>query len=368
MRSRILTGLMGAVATAGVALASATSAGAAAQIQAKLQLTSSRPGTPTGAVLNLERPDGPDGKPKTEAEGVFQLPPGTTVNQDAVPPCTKDDTTWQAQGQSACPSSFVGTGFVTLVSGLGPPVDPYAIDQHWYYAPGQLVSLYTNHGQDSPVLKVGRVQIKGATFDAPLDLPPGYPPGTKTSPKATDVTINRFVGPRGAFITTPPTCPPAGKWVTTVFLTYGDGSTDTVRDATPCQRAGGPRRCGSDSPHAYITRRTLRASRRGVFVRGHSFGTCGTAPEAVVQVVRINVAVARVQRDGCRFLTTRGSLSRLRSCRRPLAMAASGTRNWRWRRRARLPRGRYRLYAWALDSVGRREPMPRRPNARFTVR
>jgi hypothetical protein len=87
----------------------------------------------------------------------------------------------------------------------------------------------------SPILKVGRVQINGSTFTAPLDLPPGYPPGTKMSPGTTDVTLQPYVGPNGAFITTPPTCPPDGKWITTVVLHYDDGTTDDVTDATPCQ-------------------------------------------------------------------------------------------------------------------------------------
>jgi hypothetical protein len=213
--------------------------------QAKLRLTSSRPNTPTGAVLNLIRPDGPDGKPKTESVGVFQLPPGTKVSQTAVPACTKDDTTWQAEGPAACPQSFIGTGFVTLYTGLGPPVDPVNLDQQWYYAPGQLVQLVTAHGTTMPVLKVLRVDIKNATFTAQLnDLPPGYPPGTQASPKETDITINSYVGPHGAFLTTPPTCPRDGKWVTTVTLHYSDGSTDQVSDATPCVQAARRRQSG----------------------------------------------------------------------------------------------------------------------------
>jgi len=205
------------------------------QLKATLRLTTSHPNTRTGAVLNLTRPDGPNGKPKTEAVGVFQLPPGTTVNLNAVPPCLKDDTTLQVEGPAACPQSYLGTGFASLYTGLGAPVDPVGIDEQWYYAPGQLVVLYTLHGQRSPILKVGRVQIKGSTFTAPLDLPPGYPPGTKTSPKQTDVTINPYVGSHGAFITSPPTCPSDGKWITTVTLHYDDGSTDSVSDATPCR-------------------------------------------------------------------------------------------------------------------------------------
>lgn len=206
------------------------------QIQAKLRLTSSLPNTPTGAILNLIRPDGPDGKPKTEAVGVFELPPGTTINQKAVPPCTADDTTWQIEGDSACPDSHIGNGFASLYTGFGSPVDPLGIDEQWYYAPGEIVTLYSLHGQRSPIVKIGHVKISGATFTAPLDLPPGYPPGTKSSPGTTDVTLQPYIGPNGAFITTPPSCPLNGKWITTVILHYDDGSIDNVTDATPCQK------------------------------------------------------------------------------------------------------------------------------------
>jgi len=228
--------LLTAVAALTCALAGPAAAGAADKLDAQLRLTSSKPNTPAGAVLNLVRPDEADGKPKTEATGVFQLPPGTVVNQSAVPPCTKDDVQLQLEGAAACPDSHIGSGYVTLVSGFGAPVDPFDLDQQWYYAPGELVALYTKHGTPYPVLSVGRVQIKDATFTAVLDLPPGYPPGTKTSPKETDLTIQPYIGPRGSFITTPPTCPPNGKWITTVTMHYEDGSTETVSDATRCER------------------------------------------------------------------------------------------------------------------------------------
>jgi hypothetical protein len=234
-------GLIGLTAALVLVLAPAAARAGDSQIQAKLRLTSPKPNTAAGAILNLVRPDGANGKPKTEAVGIFQLPPGTVINQNAVPPCTKDDATWQVEGPDACPASYIGNGFATLYTGLGAPIDPIGIDEQWYYAPGQIVALYTLHGQRSPVLEIGHVQIRGATFVAPLDLPPGYPPGSKTSPKETDVTLNTYVGPRGAFITTPPTCPPDRKWTTTVTLHYDDGTTDTVTDATPCER-GQPQR------------------------------------------------------------------------------------------------------------------------------
>ncbi|HEX8742014.1 MAG TPA: hypothetical protein VF712_02665 [Thermoleophilaceae bacterium] len=218
-----------------------TAAAYDAEFEATLRLTSSKPSGPTGALLNLTRPDEPNGKPKAETVGVFELPKGTRISHSAVPPCELDDLTLQVQGTAACPASYIGAGSATLVTGLGSPVDPYTINQHWYYAPGELVVLYTNNSGDSPVLKVGRVKIEDATFTAPLDLPPGYPPGSKTVPKETDVAIDRFVGPRGAFITTPRKCPRSGRWVTTVRLTYDDGSTDQVSDAMACRK---PRRRG----------------------------------------------------------------------------------------------------------------------------
>jgi hypothetical protein len=210
----------------------------AAQLIADLHLTSQVPGTPSGAVLKLIRPDGPDGKPKPEAVGVFELPDGTIINEAAVPACTKDDATWQLEGESACPDSHIGEGFATAITGFGPPVDPLTIDLHWYHAPGQIVALYTAHETTAPVLKVARVHIKGATFVAPLDLPPGYPPGTKTVPKESYVALDRLVSEKGAFITTPSTCPPSGQWVSRVTLTYDDGTTDSATSTAPCQRTG----------------------------------------------------------------------------------------------------------------------------------
>jgi len=227
------------MALAAVAVMSTTWAAAdasAAGLQAHLRLTSSAPNTPSGAMLNLIRPNGPDGKPKPEAVGVFRLPQGTTINEAAVPVCTKDDTTWQIEGQSVCPDAHVGEGWATLLTGFGPPVDPITVDDHWYHAPGQIVALYTAHGQPGPVLKIGRVQIKGASFIAPLDLPPvGYPPGTKTVPKESDVTLDPHVSQAGSFITTPSTCPANRRWVATVTLTYDDGTTDSATDVTPCR-------------------------------------------------------------------------------------------------------------------------------------
>lgn len=257
-------GMITVALAAVLSLALAGGASAGSQMQAKLRLTSSVPNSPTGVVLNLIRPDGADGKPKTEAEGIFTLPPGTTINQKAVPPCMNDDVTWQVEAYSACPNSYIGNGFVSLFSGLGAPVDPLGIDEQWYYAPGEIVVLYSFHDHPYPVLKIGHVKIvNGASFDAPLDLPPGYPPGTKSAPGETDVTLQPYIGANGAFITTPPTCPPDGKWITTVRLRYDDGSIDNVSDATACQRTDPV----SGRPRAKRARHRRHHPRRAAHVR-----------------------------------------------------------------------------------------------------
>ena len=105
--------------------------------------------------------------------------------------------------------------------------------------PGTMVVVTVGNPPNEPDAEIPivnlflyRVSLNGALSN----LPPGYPPGTTMAPKETDVRINRYVGPHGAFITTPPTCPPSRKWITTVALHYTDGTTDTVSDATPCHR------------------------------------------------------------------------------------------------------------------------------------
>src|SRR3954451_3254244 len=111
-------------------LASAGSAGASTKLVADLKLSSHRPGTPTGGTLHLVWPDnGPDGRPKPEAKGVFVLPKGSRIDESAVPTCTASDEQLKVEGGAACPDgSDVGPGQVSFMTGLGAPVDPFLLD------------------------------------------------------------------------------------------------------------------------------------------------------------------------------------------------------------------------------------------------
>lgn len=227
-------------ATAVLLFCGLATASAEERFVAHLKLTSHRPSSPTGASLHLIWPSAPGGKPKPEAKGVFKLPRGTVIDERAVPSCTASDATLQAMGGDACPANtFLGPGAASVITGFGPPLDPLYLDDRWYHEEGEIVAVFTKHGTSGPVVKVNRVEIRGPrTFVARLSLPPGYPPGTTVAPKTTDQVIKKIVGPNGSFITTPPTCPASGTWVSRATSTYDDGSSDTATTRMRCERHG----------------------------------------------------------------------------------------------------------------------------------
>src|SRR4051812_34718621 len=86
-------------------------------------------------------------RPRRRASSSF--PTGPSSTSGPFPPCPNDDVTWQVEAYAACPSSWVGDGFASLYTGVGAPVDPLGIDEQWYYAPGEIVALYSLH--DHPI-------------------------------------------------------------------------------------------------------------------------------------------------------------------------------------------------------------------------
>jgi hypothetical protein len=80
------------------------------------------------------------------------------------------------------------------------------------------------------------------------------------------------------------------------------------------------------------------------------------------------VSVAKLSGRKCRFLTRRRGLTRRRSCRKPVVMRARGVGTWKLRVRHRLPRGRYRVAARAVDMAGNRERAAARNKVSFRVR
>ena len=128
--------------------------------------------------------------------------------------------------------------------------------------------------------------------------------------------------------------------------------------------------CASSAqpPHAYVTRRTLKATRRGLSISGQAYSRCsGGAGVTDQPVARVTLAIARIIGSRCAFLTAKGVFTRARSCRKPLGLRVKGAGSWSFATKARLAPGRYALYAYATGRDGKREAQPARPNARTRV-
>jgi len=124
-------------------------------------------------------------------------------------------------------------------------------------------------------------------------------------------------------------------------------------------RSGDSRGACTDrlAPRAVVKRSGIRRRHGRFQVRGRATdrgckGSRGLRSRRGT-VKRVAVSVARVRRHGCRFLTAKGRFTRARSCRRGVFLPAKGTRRWSFRTR-RLPAGRYRIGARAVDAAGNR--------------
>jgi pimeloyl-ACP methyl ester carboxylesterase len=144
---------------------------------------------------------------------------------------------------------------------------------------------------------------------------------------------------------------------------------DPLPPPPPAGSPGGPggpgggataQACRDTQAPARVAFRVRRRGRR-VVVRGRATDRgCG-------RISRVAVSIARRQAGRrCRFVTRRGRLSRPRSCRRRLYIAARGRESWRLRVRRPLRRGRYVVRAFAIDEAGLSGPRGRAK--RFRIR
>ena len=151
-----------------------------------------------------------------------------------------------------------------------------------------------------------------------------------------------------------------------------------IRD--PRRRPGGAACIDRIAPRTVIVRKRVRISRARLRARGRSRDAdcappAGPAARRAGRVARVDVALRRRSERRCRFLTRRGTLSRSRSCHRPVYLRARvrysrsvrATR-WRFSRRARLRRGRYTLIARGRDGRANVERPRRRSRVRARVR
>jgi hypothetical protein len=107
-----------------------------------------------------------------------------------------------------------------------------------------------------------------------------------------------------------------------------------------------------------------RLSRRGrIHLRGR------VTPGRCASVARVQVAVARRVRHGCRFVARRGRLGPVTNCSRAIFFTARGSTHWRLSIRGHFPRGRYLALSRATDTLGRVELRRSHGNvAHFVIR
>ena len=88
------------------------------------------------------------------------------------------------------------------------------------------------------------------------------------------------------------------------------------------------------------------------------------------------ISIERREGKRCRFLRSDNKLSERRRCSRPIKLRVRGKYSlpklkleWSYKTRAKLPRGRYVIWATGSDQSGNRETRASRKNTRaFTVR
>ena len=164
------------------------------------------------------------------------MPRGARFNGSATPPCTASDQQIQAEGNAACPpASKIGSG--TIQTMMGFPTDPETADITAFNWGKGTVEIVTAPG-------TGRtLAIDRGDFTGPGELTnhppkaPGGPPDFETAVSSLDLNYEDVVrSGHAAFITTPPSCPADGSWISHVRYSTADGRSYHAFSRTPCRR------------------------------------------------------------------------------------------------------------------------------------
>jgi hypothetical protein len=210
---------------ASMALIAAGAAVASPQFSATFGLTylSHTPGAPSGQVplMTWTDPGAPAEVPKTIEKIELTFHPGTRFDTSALARCHASDDEIKSKGPSACPkASTLGTGHTTAVLSSG---SEFVTDVTLFNARGEIIVLVALNG--TPVTEF-RDRVKGRTITIEPVLPAG-------------VALKRLklhIGRHSTYMTNPPSCPRSRKWITKARFTYVDGSSQTLRDSSPCKR------------------------------------------------------------------------------------------------------------------------------------
>ena len=301
-------GLTPAIALGLLLLPAAAAAESTPAVDFGLRLTSERPSTLTGLDLHIlyKNPSDPNAKPPALTKLMLEAPEGTRFDGAAVSACHASDQELMARGRDACPdASRVGGGNLTVMTGFGPPVDPFATDATLFNSGDGIVELFTQKGSNT-ALGTDRTKFGPPnTLTAHPPTIPGGPPDGKTAVRDIRFNYKPIRGAGGkAFITTPPDCPSRGLWISRLTFSYADGNTYHASSTTTCLK-------GKRKPalRLSITPRHVRAGRR---VRFRLHVRSSTPACARGAKVRFGNRRARTNRHGRATLVLRVHRSGLR--------------------------------------------------------
>jgi hypothetical protein len=293
------------------------------------RFTTAVPGAPAGRTYAIEwfDPSDPEGKPRSFSHLRVQLADGARFDTSAIPQCKATDAELMAAGASACPpDSRVATDETLLDTGVPGPGRYVTSDFVFFNNASELILLSTVRETGSRV--VLRARVGTNTIDLDVPLLPGTPPDGAAAKRQLGRWDVRTT-PRGAYLTTPPTCPASGFWLNRATYTYRDGVTQTAESRSPCRRAGP----AASEPPATAPRQ--RAALR--------IGVAGVPRRCARRAFRARVRIAgaraprsvRVSIDGRRIASARRARLTVRV---PVA---------------RLARGRHVLRVHAVAAAGR---------------
>jgi len=226
-----------------------------------LGFSSQRPNTVTGVALHIyfKDPSDPNAKPSPQRKVVIELPAGARIDGAALPACAASDPQLIAEGPAACtPGSQVGNGTLTLFTGGGPLFDPFVDDVKLFNGGHELIEVFNKQGNNTTTATGRRSYTNSRTLTEIPAPQPGGPPNGESAVRSIDYQLNAVRGPAGrAFITTPSSCPPSGRWSSRLTFTTADGHTYTARASAPCRFT--PARLRADiTPRRVVSARRTR--------------------------------------------------------------------------------------------------------------
>lgn len=245
-------GMLVALALALPAIVAATAAaqpGSGPRETVDQGFTTTRPGAPTGTTFSgvYHAAGDPKGNPPYMRRMVFYPPPGMRYDTSVPEQCTASDLELSVRGPDACPAgSRLGTGTTEGIF-YEPVRHDFVFDNYQH-----TLDVMNNAGEQILLVKAegysvvrGKVNPDGSMDFRPPTCFPTPPTGQCTDDYVLQLKSSSVLAPitKGdrSYATTPPTCPAARHWSTTIRFWWADGSEDTVVTTQPCAHASAAR-------------------------------------------------------------------------------------------------------------------------------